>query len=1265
MPPAARGTAIRSPLHRRLATGALGTTLAFTVATATLLSSAAPTASAAGGGADDAGRTVLGGHTQVNVSLTPDDKLDLDLWQLGTWDNATSVDLIAEGAPARHDLSAATVHISCRTRWQVPAQQDWRVIAPAGQEVCATAPGAQLDGEPLGINRQVSAASLSTSRNNAPDGNRYRHVVLNIVGATAPGRAMMFRGNNDLPSQDAAFAPNFGLSSIDPAIGTADDSPHQWVSATPWTFNNDGVYCLDLQAHAWAPGSTSAANRRELLSDVETLRVVVGDWDMWSDQPCGTGPDLPEGYYPGQVDPLDQSGNRLLIPTHTDVAPYWNDAGEWSAGFHQTASGLDAWRNPANTVVFVTDTAKLTMPEDVQTSGASLVDNSFITAPGQTFWRLPQSQTPAGNVFLGYSGESFAASDFQGRPQWRLDSVTGLDGGAAPGEFMLAASEQQAQAGGSPYFNTRQGLPQTRGFPHGAHVHSSWDFAAAGTYCLAMTWEGIRSSGEVASVHRVLTFVVGGDSYDPKTAPTCEQAQASGVRFASGTPDVPAADGAAGRHVVEAPQIDGLWTAAFANLVPSLSDAGLSIDLVEGSRFNGGTRYALDNVVIQTRATALSSAPAAWGAGARYFLTDRSGKNAIDLDLSALDPGLSGLAGDMTWSLGQVRGPGEFDFSSDDGPLRLSTVPSRASNSGNVRPGTNVSGHWLFEEPGVYCLPFTFSGTRAGGGEVSVSATLAVAAGVPAATAQPGEQCVASEPPDDEEPGDPGDADPRADSGRTVLSEGHIDVLSTLDADRLAVTLHDDSVTPPAERAAGESTLFVSPDAVDQVGAGSAYAFLGQQGDPVWLLPQSQVDGLLWPGWNVRAGSQALSAQTRITWQLGEVAAPGKLELYQSDGFGAPSRLLSSSGPEHRSFSFSGHGHGNWAFTSDGAYCVPITATETETGRSTSFTLLFAVGDLKPEKVTEADCGKTADQIEGRGSEPGPEPMDLRPVVLDQGHIDLFELTYDKAGEQLDLRVKDDTRLYDLDAAYRAPETVTVAVDQAMAAFAFEEIPLGYEFLGPAGRETYLLDWSQQEGLPWPGWSTERLLDSLPDGVTIPDEQGSVTFGVTVEGPGDVFAFIPGDNGPENMYIDTTDDKPEVIETGPNIHYHTAWVFTEPGDYELTVTPSATTTAGDTLTGPAKSYHFHVGPRPALAQKVEAADFGASITGVPDSVTSNTEVELTLALDGDHPEVAGYQWYRWSHGYVRTPARPDPPRRSRSSPGTWSTPRCWTAPDAS
>lgn len=287
---------------------------------------------------------------------------------------------------------------------------------------------------------------------------------------------------------------------------------------------------------------------------------------------------------------------------------------------------------------------------------------------------------------------------------------------------------------------------------------------------------------------------------------------------------------------------------------------------------------------------------------------------------------------------------------------------------------------------------------------------------------------------------------------------------------------------------------------------------------------------------------------------------------------------------------------------------------------------LMAVGVLSAPTAAHADDSLVTTEQTDLLS------MPLRPVVLDQGHLDLFELTYDQEAERLDLRVKDDTELYDLDAVYREPETVTVAVDQEKAAFSLEEVPPGYEFLGPPGRETYMLDWSQQEGLPWPGWSTERLVGTLPAGVEIPYQQGAVAFGVEVEGPGDVFAFIPGDSGPENKYIDTTDDQPDIIETGPGIHYHTTWVFSEPGDYELRVTPSATTTTGDTLSGPAKSYHFHVGPRPDLPARVSAEALGASITGVPATVGAGTEVTLELQLAEPLPQIASYQWYRWIDG---------------------------------
>uniref|UniRef100_UPI0037844847 choice-of-anchor M domain-containing protein n=1 Tax=Pseudolysinimonas sp. TaxID=2680009 RepID=UPI0037844847 len=251
-----------------------------------------------------------------------------------------------------------------------------------------------------------------------------------------------------------------------------------------------------------------------------------------------------------------------------------------------------------------------------------------------------------------------------------------------------------------------------------------------------------------------------------------------------------------------------------------------------------------------------------------------------------------------------------------------------------------------------------------------------------------------------------------------------------------------------------------------------------------------------------------------------------------------------------------------------------------------------------------------------------PREMPLREVVLDNGHIDLFELTYDDG--RLVLQVKDDSRLYDLDHAFWDPSQVTIAVDQAQSALALEEQLEGYEFL-PVGEEFYILDWVQQDGLPWPGWSTERLAATLPAGVEIPRELGAVQLAVEVTGPGDVFIF-QSDLTATDRWIDTTDGQPELILTQPDVHYHTTWVFTEPGDYELVVTPSATTTAVGTLTGPAESYHFHVGPRP-VAGPVDASEFGASIGGVPAAVDDGTDVELALVLAEPRPEIAGYQWY--------------------------------------
>lgn len=272
----------------------------------------------------------------------------------------------------------------------------------------------------------------------------------------------------------------------------------------------------------------------------------------------------------------------------------------------------------------------------------------------------------------------------------------------------------------------------------------------------------------------------------------------------------------------------------------------------------------------------------------------------------------------------------------------------------------------------------------------------------------------------------------------------------------------------------------------------------------------------------------------------------------------------------------------------------------------------------------------------------GPSPavtldvtVPLRPIILDQGHIDLFELTWNTNSGQLDLKVKDDTGLYAPDIAFREPEHVTILVDTALSELMFghDDLPPGYEFI-PRNQPFYLLDQSQQDGLPWPGWSTERFLDSLPEGVTVPYDWGSVEFAVAVEGPGDVVTFSIGSDGiPNNRFIDTTDAEPDVIVTGSSIHYHTAWMFSEPGDYKLTVTPLAYPSfpsKTNALTGPAHVYHIRVGPRPDFETVPDG--FEISIVGAPFSVTNDTPVNLQLVLDGPQPAIGSYQWYHFVNG---------------------------------
>ncbi|GLY07805.1 TIGR03773 family transporter-associated surface protein [Actinoplanes sp. NBRC 101535] len=187
-------------------------------------------------------------------------------------------------------------------------------------------------------------------------------------------------------------------------------------------------------------------------------------------------------------------------------------------------------------------------------------------------------------------------------------------------------------------------------------------------------------------------------------------------------------------------------------------------------------------------------------------------------------------------------------------------------------------------------------------------------------------------------------------TGKTVISDGHVDMGPQLDGSTWRVRLKDDATTPATWRELADVTLKVTDKAKIKIPAGDGYAFLGATGDPVWLLPQTQQDGIVWPGWNTQDSSVIAGVSGAVTWTLEGVTGPGAFKLFLTSSFGTPDVLFDSARalPQRLAIPLNTHAHGNWAFTRAGTYRLAVRMSgTTKAGKAVSDTrtLTIAVGD--------------------------------------------------------------------------------------------------------------------------------------------------------------------------------------------------------------------------------------------------------------------------------------------------------------------------------
>ncbi|MFD0855187.1 choice-of-anchor M domain-containing protein, partial [Actinomadura adrarensis] len=173
-------------------------------------------------------------------------------------------------------------------------------------------------------------------------------------------------------------------------------------------------------------------------------------------------------------------------------------------------------------------------------------------------------------------------------------------------------------------------------------------------------------------------------------------------------------------------------------------------------------------------------------------------------------------------------------------------------------------------------------------------------------------------------------------SAVVTLTSGHADVIDVGYASgNLTVQVRDETTGTPVERDPADVVLRVPAAAKITVPGGSQWSFLGAAGSTVWVLPQNQVAGLLWAGWNTTEVPAGTFTNNQVTFELVSVTG-GRFSIY-STSLGNPTVRFHSraAGPKTLAVSAGAHTHASWAFDTATTYTVTFRVTGTLAGTST------------------------------------------------------------------------------------------------------------------------------------------------------------------------------------------------------------------------------------------------------------------------------------------------------------------------------------------
>ena len=119
----------------------------------------------------------------------------------------------------------------------------------------------------------------------------------------------------------------------------------------------------------------------------------------------------------------------------------------------------------------------------------------------------------------------------------------------------------------------------------------------------------------------------------------------------------------------------------------------------------------------------------------------------------------------------------------------------------------------------------------------------------------------------------------------TVLTREHTDALAlSLASGQLDLFTYADLPGAPRTRLNPDQTVFNLQDRDEtRLSLPAGFDFLGAEGSTIWLAPQTQVAGVLWPGWNTEDIRPGELAGDQLSLELVKTKAPegGAVEVFQ------------------------------------------------------------------------------------------------------------------------------------------------------------------------------------------------------------------------------------------------------------------------------------------------------------------------------------------------------------------------------------------------